>query len=51
MDMIFTASQLQEKSHDQSQPLCMTFIDLTKPFDSVKEWALRHGFTKTGCQE
>lgn len=33
--MIFIARQLQEKCWEQSQPLYMAFIDLTKAFDSV----------------
>ncbi|XP_076067758.1 uncharacterized protein LOC143040564 [Oratosquilla oratoria] len=35
-DMIFILRQLQEKCHEQYQPLYMAFIDLTKAFDSVK---------------
>lgn len=34
-DMIFTMCQLQEKSHEQLQPLYMAFIDLTDALDSV----------------
>lgn len=32
--MIFTACQLQEKCWEHKEPLHMTFIDLTKAFDT-----------------
>ena len=44
IDMIFTARQLQEKCQRQNVDLYMTFVDLTKAFDTVfvrdfgKEW-------------
>ena len=34
IDMIFTARQLQEKCQEQNMDLYMTFVDLTKAFDS-----------------
>ena len=34
IDMIFTARQLQEKCQEQNVDLYMTFVDLTKAFDS-----------------
>ena len=34
-DMIFTARQLQEKRQEQNVDLLMTFVDLTKAFDTV----------------
>ena len=34
-DMIFTARQLQEKCQEQNVDLYMTFVDLTKTFDTV----------------
>ena len=34
-DMIFTARQLQEKCQEQNMDLYMTFVDLTKAFDTV----------------
>ena len=33
--MIFTARQLQEKYQEQNVDLYMTFVDLTKAFDTV----------------
>ena len=35
IDMIFTARQLQEKYQEQNVDLYMTFVDLTKAFDTV----------------
>ena len=35
IDMIFTARQLQEKCQEQTVDLYMTFVDLTKAFDTV----------------
>ena len=35
IDMIFTARQLQEKCQEQNMDLYMTFVDLTKAFDTV----------------
>ena len=40
--MIFTARQLQEKCQEQNVDLYMTFVDLTKSFDTVS----RDGFWK-----
>ena len=34
-DMIFAARQLQEKCQEQNLGLYLTFVDLTKAFDSV----------------
>ena len=34
IDMIFTARQLQEKCQEQNVDLYMTFVDLTKVFDT-----------------
>ena len=37
--MIFTARQLQEKCQEQNVDLYMTFVDLTKAFDTVsRDW-------------
>ena len=36
IDMIFTARQLQEKCQEQNVDLYMTFVDLTKAFDTVR---------------
>ena len=35
LDMIFTARQLQEKRQEQNVDLYMTFVDITKAFDTV----------------
>ena len=35
IDMIFTASQFQKKCQEQNVDLYMTFVDLTKAFDTV----------------
>ena len=34
INMIFTARKLQEKCQEQNVDLCITFVDLTKAFDS-----------------
>ena len=34
-DMVFFLRQLQEKCHEQNIGLCVTFVDLTKAFDTV----------------
>ena len=34
-DMIFVARQLQEKCREQQLNLCMSFIDLSKAFETV----------------
>ena len=39
-DMIFAARQLQEKCIEQHQDLYMTFVDLTKAFDTVSRAGL-----------
>ena len=44
IDMIFTARQLQEKCQEQNVDLYMTFVDLTKAFDTVSRDGLEnHG--------
>ena len=35
IDMIFTARQLQEKCQEQNVDIYITFVDLTKAFDTV----------------
>ena len=45
--MVFAACQLQEKSMEQHQDLYMTFVDLTKAFDSVSReglWKIKSKF-------
>ena len=48
IDMIFTARQLQEKCQEQNVDLYMTFVDLTKAFDTVSRglWKI---MAKFGC--
>ena len=44
--MIFTARQLQEKCQEQNVDLYMTFVDLTKAFDTVSRdglWKIKFG--------
>ena len=47
--MIFTARQLQEKCQEQNVDLYMTFVDLTKAFDTVSREGLWKIMTKFGC--
>ena len=47
--MIFTARQLQEKCQEQNVDLYMTFVDLTKAFDTVSRDGLWKIMTKFGC--
>ena len=49
IDMIFTARQLQEKCQEQNEDLYMTFVDLTKAFDTVSRDGLWKIVTKFGC--
>ena len=44
--MIFTARQLQEQCQEQNVDLYMTFVDLTKAFDTVS----RDGLKKAASQ-
>ena len=48
IDMIFTARQLQEKCQEQNVDLCMTFVDLTKAFDTVSRDGLWKIMAKFG---
>ena len=48
-DMIFAASQLQEKCQEQYDDLFITFIDLTKAFDTVCRDGLWQIMEKFGC--
>ena len=50
-DMIFAARQIQEKCHEQHRDLYMTFIDLTKAFDSVHREGLWRVLKKIGCPD
>ena len=47
--MIFTARQLQEKCKEQNVDLYMTFVDLTKAFDTVSRDGLWKIMAKFGC--
>ena len=47
--MIFTARQLQEKCQEQNVDLYMTFVDLTKAFDTVSREGLWQIMAKFGC--
>ena len=47
--MIFTARQLQEKCQEQNMDLYMTFVNLTKAFDTVSHEDLWKIMAKFGC--
>ena len=49
IDMIFTARQLQEKCQEQNVDLYMTFVDLTKAFDTVSCDGLWKIMAKFSC--
>ena len=49
VDMIFAARQLQEKCQEQHSDLFMTFVDLTKAFDTVSRDGLWKIMEKFGC--
>ena len=49
IDMIFTARQLQEKCQEQNVDLYITFVDLTKAFDTVSREGLWKIMAKFGC--
>ena len=49
IDMIFTARQLQEKCQEQNVDLYMSFVDLTKAFDTVSRDGLWKIMAKFGC--
>ena len=49
IDMIFTARQFQEKCQEQNVDLYMTFVDLTKAFDTVSRDGLWKIMAKFGC--
>jgi len=50
-DMVFSLWQLQEKSVEQSRPLYVAFIDLTKAFDTVSRSAFYNILKLLGCPE
>ena len=47
--MIFTLRQIQEKCIEQNTCLFITFVDLTKAFDTVNRPALWQLLAKLGC--
>ena len=49
IDMIFTARHLQEKCQEQNMDLYMTFVDLTKAFDTFSREGLWKIMAKFGC--
>ena len=49
--MVFAARQLQEKSMEQHQDLYMTFVDLTKAFDTASREGLCKIMSKFGCPD
>ena len=49
IDMIFTARQPQEKCQEQNMDLYMTFVDLTKAFDTGSREGLWTIMAKSGC--
>jgi len=50
-DMVFSLRQLQEKTVEQSRPLYVVFIDLTKSFDTVSRSGLYNILKLLGCPE
>ena len=50
-DMIFAARQIQEKCIEQNMALYITFVDLTKAFDTVCRDGLWKIMAKFGCAE
>ena len=49
IDMIFRARQLQEKCQEQNIDLYMTFVDLTKVFNTVSRQGFWKIMAKFGC--
>ena len=49
VDMIFAVRQIQEKCIEQNMDLYMTFVDLTKAFDTVCREGLWKILSKFGC--
>lgn len=49
--MIFAVRQLQEKCREQYKDLYLTFIDLTKAFDTVDRNGLWSVFARIGCPD
>ena len=49
INIIFTARQLQEKCQERNVDLYLTFVDLTKAFDTVSREGLWKIMAKFGC--
>ena len=47
--MVFVLPQLQEKCHEQNKGLYVTFVDLTKAFDTVSRSGLWLILERLGC--
>ena len=47
--MIFSGRQVQGKCREQGRDLCLSFIDLTKVFDTVNREALWAYLARIGC--
>ena len=50
-DMVFTLRQLQEKCREQNKGLYITFVDLTKTFDTVSRKGLWLIMKRLGCAQ
>ena len=48
-DMVFALRQIQEKCREQNKGLYISFVDLTKAFDTVNREALWHILNRLGC--
>lgn len=48
-DMVFVLRQIQEKCREQNKALYVTFVDLTKAFDTVSRQGLWKILEKLGC--
>ena len=49
IDMVFVLRQLQEKCREQNKGLYVTFVDLTKAFDTVSRKGLWQIMERLGC--
>ena len=51
IDMIFAARQIQEKCQEQNQDIYVTFVNLTKAFDTVSRDGLHQIMEKFSCPQ